>query len=60
MPNPIFRSLFKRILGFTLVEVLIALALLALMGGLSWQGLDGMLKSRKALETHHHRNADYC
>jgi general secretion pathway protein J len=58
MPTRTFRSSFKRILGFTLVEVLIALALLALMGGLSWQGLDGMLKSRQALETHHHRNAE--
>lgn len=35
--------------GFTLVEVLVALAALALMATLSWRGLDGMLRTREQL-----------
>lgn len=33
--------------GFTLVELLVALAVMVIMAGLSWQGLDVMLKSRE-------------
>lgn len=32
--------------GFTLVEVLVALLILAVMAGMAWQGLDGMTRSR--------------
>ena len=32
--------------GFTLVEVLVALAIMALLAALAWQGLDGMLRAR--------------
>jgi general secretion pathway protein J len=32
--------------GFTLVEVLVALLLMAVLAGLSWQALDGVLRSR--------------
>lgn len=32
--------------GFTLVEVLVALLMMALLTGLSWQALDGVLRSR--------------
>ena len=32
--------------GFTLVELLVALALMALMAGLSWRGLDGMTRAQ--------------
>ena len=42
--------------GFTLVEVLIALALMAVMGGLSWQGLDSLMRSRSAVQTEHARS----
>ena len=42
--------------GFTLVEVLIALALMAVMGALSWQGIDSMLRSRSAVQTEHARS----
>ena len=34
--------------GFTLVEVLVALVGLALMAGLSWRGLDSMMRTRDA------------
>lgn len=32
--------------GFTLVEVLVALAIMAVLTGLAWRGLDGMLRAR--------------
>ncbi|MDE2566290.1 MAG: prepilin-type N-terminal cleavage/methylation domain-containing protein, partial [Burkholderiales bacterium] len=32
--------------GFTLVEVLVALLIMALLAGLAWQGVDGMVRSR--------------
>lgn len=34
--------------GFTLVEVLVALFVMALMAALAWRGIDGVLKSRDA------------
>jgi general secretion pathway protein J len=34
--------------GFTLVEVLVALVIMATMAGLAWQGLDGVLRARDA------------
>jgi general secretion pathway protein J len=46
----------RRQRGFTLVEVLIALALMAVMGGLSWQGLDSLMRSRSAVQTEHARS----
>ena len=33
--------------GFTLVEVLVALLIMAILAGLAWQGLDGILRSRQ-------------
>ena len=37
--------------GFTLIEVLVASAILALMALISWRGLDGMFKAQTALQT---------
>lgn len=34
--------------GFTLVEVLVALLVLALMAGMAWQGVDGIVRARDA------------
>lgn len=34
--------------GFTLVEVLVALLLMAILAGMAWQGLDGVLRAREA------------
>ncbi|WP_397535573.1 prepilin-type N-terminal cleavage/methylation domain-containing protein [Roseateles sp.] len=36
----------SRLRGFTLVEVLVALALMAAMATMAWRGIDGMLRSR--------------
>ena len=38
--------------GFTLVELLVALALMALMATLSWRGLDGMVGANERLSAH--------
>ena len=32
--------------GFTLVELLIAITLMAVLAGLSWRGLDSLMRSR--------------
>ena len=39
-----------RAAGFTLVEVLVALAVMAIVAGLAWQGIDAMARSRAAGE----------
>lgn len=38
----------RRPAGFTLVEVLVALSIMAVLAGLAWRGLDGMLRARDA------------
>lgn len=38
--------------GFTLVEVLVAIAVLALMALMSWRGIDGMLRTQTRLQAH--------
>ena len=38
--------------GFTLVELLVAVALMALMAAMSWRGLDGMVTAHKRLTQH--------
>jgi len=40
----------RRARGFTLVELLVSLFVLALLAGLSWRGLDGMMRSRERTE----------
>jgi len=36
--------------GFTLVEVLVALVLMSILAGLSWQAVDGMVRTRDAVQ----------
>jgi general secretion pathway protein J len=38
--------------GFTLIELLIAITLMAIMAGMSWRGLDGLMRTRNATQTH--------
>ncbi|HTH79996.1 MAG TPA: prepilin-type N-terminal cleavage/methylation domain-containing protein [Ramlibacter sp.] len=37
--------------GFTLVELLVALFVMALMAALSWRGIDGMVRAKETTET---------
>ena len=36
--------------GFTLIELLVALAAMAIMAGLSWRGLDGMVRAQTQIQ----------
>ncbi|MET4579171.1 general secretion pathway protein J [Ottowia thiooxydans] len=38
----------RRMRGFTLIEVLVALSIMALMALLTWQGIDGMTRAQEA------------
>ena len=38
--------MIRRAAGFTLVEVLVALVVMAVLAGLAWRGLDGMQRAR--------------
>src|SRR5207244_792790 len=42
--------LMRRLHGFTLVELLVALFVLALLASLSWRGLDSMIRTREQTE----------
>jgi len=46
MGTPLFRRP-RRARGFTLVELLVALAVMALLAIVSWRGLDGMVRSQE-------------
>jgi general secretion pathway protein J len=37
--------------GFTLIEVLVAISVMALMSLMAWRGLDGMLRTQSSLQT---------
>lgn len=37
--------------GFTLIEVLVAIGVMALMAWMAWRGLDGMLRTQSSLQT---------
>lgn len=41
----------RRTLGFTLIEVLVALGLMALLGLMSWRGLDTLLRTRETTQS---------
>ena len=40
----------QRARGFTLVEVLVALVVMAVMAGMAWQGVDGIVRTRNATQ----------
>ena len=41
---------FAQARGFTLIELLVALAAMAIMAGLSWRGLDGMVRAQTQIQ----------
>ena len=41
----------RRVLGFTLIEVLVALALMALLGLMGWRGLDTLIRTREVTQS---------
>lgn len=45
-PTPTMTSLRHRSAGFTLVEVLVALMVMAILAGLAWQALDSVVRAR--------------
>ena len=38
----------RRVVGFTLVEVLVAMVIMAIMAVMAWQGVDGIVRTRDA------------
>ncbi|TDM05391.1 MAG: general secretion pathway protein GspJ [Ideonella sp. MAG2] len=38
--------------GFTLVEVLVALFIMAVLAGMAWQGIDGLVRTRDGAQAH--------
>ncbi len=40
----------KAIRGFTLIELLVAVGIMALMAGMSWQGIDSMVRTQSQLQ----------
>mgnify|MGYP000992520889 CR=1 FL=1 len=42
----------RRTAGFTLLELLVAVALMAILAVLSWRGLDSVLASREHITAH--------
>ena len=45
------RTAIRRADGFTLVEVLVALMIMAIMAGMAWQGVDGIVRARDASQS---------
>jgi len=42
----------SRLRGFTLIELLVAIGVMALMAGLSWRGLDAMVRTQSQVRQH--------
>lgn len=38
--------------GFTLIEVMVALVIMAIIGIMAWRGLDGLIRGKERLEAH--------
>ena len=45
--------------GFALLEVIIALVIMALVGLMAWQGMDAMIRGREVIDRRANQDADY-
>lgn len=50
--------LHKRQRGFSLIEVMIALVIMAMLGLMSWRGLDGLIRGKERIETYNQQQRD--
>lgn len=44
--------------GFTLIEMMVALVIMAIIGLMAWRGLDGLVRGKERLETHAEQQRD--
>lgn len=44
--------------GFTLIEMMVALVIMALIGLMAWRGLDGLVRGKERLESHAEQQRD--
>lgn len=44
--------------GFTLIEMMVALVIMAIIGLMAWRGLDGLLRGKERLEVHAEQQRD--
>ena len=44
--------------GFTLIEVMVALIIMAIIGLMAWRGLDGLVRGKERLEAHAEQQRD--
>lgn len=52
------RAQIKTAGGFTLIEMMVALVIMAMIGLMAWRGLDGLVRGKERLETHAHQQRD--
>ena len=45
--------------GFTLIEVMIAMAIMATLGIIAWRGMDAMLRSKENIESRAKQDSVY-
>jgi len=52
------RSQHIRARGFTLIEMMVALIIMAMIGLMAWRGLDGLVRGKERLEAHAEQQRD--
>ena len=55
MPTPIKHAKAQ---GFTLIEMMVALVIMAIIGLMAWRGLDGLVRGKERLEVHAEQQRD--